>query len=250
MDNAVVVLDDVQKLIDEYIAYPNSEDGLKKLVRFITQIFISEDKGFEVSNDDGKLQEIAASVCKLNETDIEKAYHYTVRKVNDPELEIYWLLRYLPDDKTTAFTRKINKYLKNKRALDSKAFIDFIEDRNEDVMLRFKAFYILFTYHHDQKDISKNKRIVETYRDDFSIFPLWYYTNSQILYQEERNKNKADMSEALASAKNASIYTTRIKGMIPITPVSTITSVSWCFMLPSWVTKSLLRTIMNSRGNI
>lgn len=209
MDNAVVVLDDVQKLIDEYIAYPNSEDGLKKLVRFITQIFISEDKGFEVSNDDGKLQEIAASVCKLNETDIEKAYHYTVRKVNDPELEIYWLLRYLPDDKTTAFTRKINKYLKNKRALASKAFIDFIEDRNEDVMLRFKAFYILFTYHHDQKDISKNKRIVETYRDDFSIFPLWYYTNSQILYQEERNKNKADMSEALASAKKCiDIYNT------------------------------------------
>ena len=111
------------------------------------------------------------------------------------------LLPCLTDDKSVTFTQKINKYLKNKSALDDRIFIKFIENRNEDIMLRFKAFYILFTYHRAQKDASKCRYIVETYRDDFNNFPLWHYTNSQILYYEERDKNKADLNEALASAQ-------------------------------------------------
>lgn len=199
MADNIIVLEDVQKSIDQYLTSEEADSG--HLLNLITYIYIGENTDINVEFLGDDIKKIIQAICQLNETDIENLYSYVLKKMNDAELEMSCLLPYIPDDKTTAFTQKIKKYLKKKNTLEDSIYIDFMESRSEDIMLRFKAYYILFTFHHDQKNVSKCKYLVDNFKDDFSCFPLWHYTNSQIRYQEERDKDNPDMTEALVSAK-------------------------------------------------
>lgn len=199
MEHVGMVLEDILNAIDVLLSDCSSKEDVSLLIDLVTRIFIG-DNTCEVGDVSEKIKDIIEGISQLSTADTEKAYFYTVKKVNNPELEVACLLAYLPDDKTTAFTQKINKYLKKKTLLPEDNLLEFVENRNEDLMRRFKAYYLLFTYNHDQKNITKCKELVDGYKDEFRVFPLWYYTNSQIRYQEERDKDRADLSEALSSA--------------------------------------------------
>lgn len=171
----------------------------------MTQVFIN-DKRFvfsdsELENLSKDIVNIITNISNLKNEDKEKFYFYILKEINNPILERDCLLSCLPDDTTSEFTQKINRYLKNKSTFDDSVFMDCIKNSDRCKLDRFKAYYIMFTFHHDRKDFTKCKEIVDTFCTDFIEYPLWYYTNSQIRYQEEKNKENADMSEALASAK-------------------------------------------------
>ena len=196
----MVIYENVQKEVDVF--FESNKDNtvvIEQFAELLTAFFLIGKKETNLDHIDKCLQEIIEEIYYLKSDEVESIYFYSIKKL-DSNLEIGYLLHFLPDDKTTEFTKKILKYLKKKSHLKEEVFREILYNDNQDRMLRFKAYYILFTFHHDKKNVSRCRDLVDSFQDDFSYFPLWHYTNSQIRYQEEKGRDDADLRQAIASA--------------------------------------------------
>lgn len=200
----IVVLDDIEKNFETYLSTENDEHKLSLLKCITKKFMVCSNLELDELNEEGK--NILASMKELSKADIETFYEYAIKKINNFSKEIEFVLPCIPNDKTTEFTKKINRYLKRKNDINDDVLKKYI-DSDEDNMTKFKAYYIMFTFHHDKKNVQKCKNIVETYGSLFSGYPLWHYTKSQMLYQEEREHKNPNMSKAIEAAKKCiSIY--------------------------------------------
>lgn len=113
------------------------------------------------------------------------------------------ILSSLPDDKSKAFTEKIQAYISgfegSRKNFQREAFLEILQDKNADALFRFKAFYVLFTYHHSKHDTTKCKHLVDE-TPDLAIFPLWHYAYSTCLASELSN-SETDMHLAINEAE-------------------------------------------------
>lgn len=187
-------IENVQKKIEKL--FHKTDESCIDIMEIVTFYFLNNN----IIKHHKRYDNLIYALKLLDETEVKKIYKFVLAKVNNPELEIRCLLFCLPDDKTSAFTEKINYYLNEKKSIDEDILNRIIEDENNNKMIRFKAFYILFTYNHHQKNASKCKQLVDNYKYKFESFPLWHYVNSQIGYQEEKNKVNPDLSLTLESA--------------------------------------------------
>lgn len=115
---------------------------------------------------------------------------------------IMTFLNNLPDDKTAKFTEEINKYLaeleKTEVSLDEDTLYEILRNNN-NTLIRFKAFYILFTFHHSKRNITKCKELINIPAEAFYEFPLWHYAISTSTASDL--SNETDMHLAISEAE-------------------------------------------------
>lgn len=111
------------------------------------------------------------------------------------EVAIY--LKVLPDDKTTEFTNVINRYLDKRETINEAVFNSYLDDPKQEPLIRFKAFYTMFTFFHDKGDGQRCASLVNR-ASTLSGFPLWSYAKSTVLAAQH---NEEGMRQALHYAE-------------------------------------------------
>lgn len=195
----ISVLNDIEKNFEDYLLKENVH--VMDLLKCITNVYMECGNQSDICELNDHESKIVTSMKDLSLLEQEVFFEYVLKEINDFNKEIECILHCIPDDKTADFTKKINRYLKVKDVIDDNILKKIIESNESDNITKFKAYYIMFTFHHSKKDVHVCKEIVDRYEIYFSSYPLWYYTKSQMLFQEERERKSPDISKALEAAK-------------------------------------------------